>query len=78
MFPSLNNVNQTFIDVFCKVFDLYKECSSCLVSFLSFLDLFPTFDWAKGIGNLRKAFDLALVFFVLVLFDFPNSNKESY
>ena len=52
-FHALNNVNQTFMNVFCFLFfDLYKEYNSCLVSFLSFSELFPAFKWAKEIGNL--------------------------
>ena len=49
-FHALNNVNQTFMNVFCFLFfDLYKEYNGCLVSFLSFSEAFK---WAKEIGNL--------------------------
>ena len=53
MFPCLNNVNQIIVDLFCKFFfDLYKECNSCLISLLSFSELFPAFNSAKETGNL--------------------------
>ena len=31
---------------------MYKKYNSCLISFLSFFELFPAFNWAKEIGNL--------------------------
>ena len=37
---------------FVIFFDLYKEYSSCLISFLGFSELFPAFSCAKEIGNL--------------------------
>ena len=33
-------------------FDLYKEYNICLISFLSFSELFAAFNWAKVISNL--------------------------
>ena len=48
MFPCLNNVNQSFTDIFGQC----KEYSICLILFLSFSELFPAFNWAKEIGNL--------------------------
>ena len=39
---------------FVRVFDLYKEDNNCMISFLSFSELFPTFNWAKEIGNLLR------------------------
>ena len=33
-------------------FERYKEYSSCLISLLSFSELFPSFNRAKEIGNL--------------------------
>ena len=51
-FHVLNNVSQTFIELFCKFFDRHKEYNSCLISFLSFSELFPAFNWDKEIGNL--------------------------
>ena len=39
---------------FVSFFDLYKEYKICLISFLSFSELFPAFDWAKVIGNLLR------------------------
>ena len=62
MFPSLNNANQTFIDLFCKFFDLCKEYNSCLISFLSFSESFPAFDWAKEIGNLSSIWSAVSIF----------------
>ena len=46
-FHFLNNVEQTFVD-------MYKEYNTCLVSFLSFSELFPAFNWAKEIGSLLR------------------------
>ena len=37
---------------FVSFLDLYKEYNNCLISFLSFSELFPAFNWAKVIGNL--------------------------
>ena len=60
-FHVLNNVNQTFIDVFCKFFWSVQKCSSCLISFLSFSELFSAFNWASKIGNLLSIwFDVSI------------------
>ena len=40
----LNNVNKTFIDVFVSFFDVYKEKNNCLISFLSFSEIFLAFN----------------------------------
>ena len=37
---------------FVIFFNPYKEYNSCLISFLSFSELFPAFNWAREIGNL--------------------------
>ena len=37
---------------FVSFFDLYKDYNNCLISFLSFSELFPAFNCAKVIGNL--------------------------
>ena len=37
--------------LFETFFDLYKEYNNCLISFLSFSELFPAINWAKEIGN---------------------------
>ena len=37
---------------FASLFDLYKECNSCLISYLRFSELFSAFNLAKEIGNL--------------------------
>ena len=52
---------------FVSFFDLYKEYNNCLISFLSFSELFPAFNLAKVIGNLLSIFGLVLVFLGLVL-----------
>ena len=38
--------------VLVNFFEQYKENSSCLISFLSFSELFAAFNCAKVIGNL--------------------------
>ena len=48
-FYVLDNVDQTFIELY---FDLCKQCNNCLMSFLSFSELFPAFNWAEEIDNL--------------------------
>ena len=55
--------------------DWYKENNNCLISFLSFSELFPAFNCAKEIGNLL-AFGLGVVFLILFLFDFVYQNQE--
>ena len=52
LFPVIKNANQTFIELFCNFFDLYKENNSSLIWFLRFSELFPAFNWAKEIGNV--------------------------
>ena len=52
MLPYLNNVNQTLIELFRKFFLSIQRNNSRLISFLRFSELFPPFNWAKGIGNL--------------------------
>ena len=37
---------------FVRVFDLYKEYNSCLISFSRFSELVLVFNWAKEIGSL--------------------------
>ena len=39
---------------FIGLFDLYKEYSDYLISFLSFSELFPAINWANEIGNLQS------------------------
>ena len=51
---------------FVTLFDLCKEYNSCLISFLSFSELFPAFNWAKEIGNL-----LSIWFGVKIFKAFP-------
>ena len=51
---------------FVSYFDLYKEYNSCLISFLSFSELFPAFNCAKVIGNL-----LSIWFGVSIFRHFP-------
>ena len=47
---------------FVSFFDLYKEYNSCLISFLSFSELFPAGNWAKVIGNLLSIWLGAKIF----------------
>ena len=65
-FHVLSNVDQNFVEFFCKFFDLYKEYNSCLNLFLSFLELFPAFNCAQEIGNL-----LSIWFGVSIVSSFP-------
>ena len=63
---------------FVCFFYLYKEYNNCLISFLSFSELFPTFNWAKVIGNL-----LSIWFGVDIFKSCPNcfsllSAQESF
>ena len=51
---------------FASFFDLYKDYNICLISFLSFSELFPEFNWAKAIGNL-----LSIWFGVTIFKPFP-------
>ena len=37
---------------FLSFFERYKEYNSCLISFCSFCELFPAFNWAEEIGDL--------------------------
>ena len=38
--------------VFVNCYERYKEYNSCLISYLSFSELFLVFNWAKDISNL--------------------------
>ena len=60
-------------------FDLYKEYSSCLISFLSFSELFPAFNWDKKLV-IYEAFDLVLVFlspFIVDIFVYAANSSLS-
>ena len=43
-------------------FEWYKEYNSCLISFLSFSELFPAFNWARVIGNLLSIWSGVSIF----------------
>ena len=48
----LDSIHETIIDCFAQILGLYNECTICLISFLSFCELFPAFNWPNKIGNL--------------------------
>ena len=47
---------------FVSFFDLYQEYNNCLISFLSFSELFPAFNRAKEIGNLLSIWSGVSIF----------------
>ena len=57
---------------FVSFFDLYKEYNNCLISFLSFSELFSAFKWAEEIGNL-----LSIWFGVSIFNPFPSIADSS-
>ena len=65
--------------VFVSFFEQYKKYSSCLISFLSFSELFPACNCAKNIANLLSIwsdvniFSLCTAWFLLCSADFSLS-----
>ena len=58
--------------VFVSFFHLYKEYSNCLISFLSFSELFLAFNWDKKIDNL-----LSIWFGVRIFSPCPSYSANS-
>ena len=68
--------------VLVNFFKWYKEFDSCLISFISFCELFPAFNWAKVIGNLLSIWSGVNIFspiplcFLFCSADYSLSNSD--